>query len=269
MERGDKAKFKKITEDIRDIQIQGAKNIAKSALKAYLMIPTKKSKKKLLSIRPTEPLLRNVLNRAEKQTSEEILNHFKTTQDKINKLVLRLIKNSDVIFTHCHSSTVMDALAYAKKKGKKFEVYATETRPLFQGRKTMRDLKKAKIKATLFVDSAAGVALSKEQGTKKATKVFMGADALLKSGIVNKIGSETVSKLAEDNNVPVYIFADSWKYSKTDLKMEQRKGGEVWKKKGVKIKNPSFEFVPKKYLKAIVSECGILKYSDFLKKCKN
>ena len=264
-----KKEFDKISQEIKNVKIQGAKNIAEAALKAYFLIPSEKSKNKLLSLRSTEPLLRNVLDKAEKSSKKEIMNHFKTSQEKINKIILKIIKNSDVIFTHCHSSTVVEALTYAKRKGKKFEVYATETRPLFQGRKTVRDLKKAKIKTTLIVDSAAGVVLSGEQGTKKPDKVFLGADALLKSGIINKIGSETICKLAEDNKVPVYILADSWKFSKTKPKMEQRAGKEVWKAKKIEIKNPAFEFVPKKYIKAIVSELGILKYNEFLKKCKN
>ena len=34
----------------------------------------------------------------------------------------------------------------------------------------------------------------------------------------------------------------------------------------IKIKNPAFEFVDKKYIHSIISEYGILKYRDFLKK---
>ena len=173
-EREKRKRFNQIIKDIKEVKIQGARNIAKKALYAYSLIPKKRSKKKLLSLRPTEPLLRNVLDRIEKQPYNEIMQHFKDSQEKINKFTLKLIKNNDVIFTHCHSSTVNEALAYAKKKGKRFEVYATETRPLFQGRRTVRDLRKARIKVTLFVDSAAMVALTKKQGTKKVDKFFRG-----------------------------------------------------------------------------------------------
>jgi len=64
---------------------------------------------------------------------------------------LILVKNRDVIFTHCHSTNVVNSLIYAKKKGKKFQVYNTETRPLFQGRKTANELKKAGIKVTMLL----------------------------------------------------------------------------------------------------------------------
>ena len=251
-----KKRFNRIAKKIKELKIQGARNIAKKALYAYSLIPTKTSKKKLLSLRPTEPMLSNVINKMEKQSYKEILKHFDDAQRGINKNVLKLIKNGDVIFTHCHSTNVINALIYAKKQGKKFEVYNTETRPLFQGRKTARTLKKAGIKVTMFVDSALGVALSKEQGTKKADKVFLGADALLKSGIINKIGSEVIARIAKQEKIPVYIIADSWKYSPKEIKLEQRAFREVWNKthRGIKVKNPAFEFVPKKYIKGIITE---------------
>jgi len=265
-----KKRFNQIARGIKEIKIQGARNIAKKALYAYSLIPTKASKKKLLSLRPTEPMMENVLDMAEKKSYEEIVKHFDSAQDKINKSVFRLIKKDDVIFTHCHSTNVVNALIYAKKKGKKFEVYNTETRPLFQGRKTAKELRRAGIKVTMFVDSAVGVALSKEQGTKKVDKVFLGADALLKTGIINKIGSETIAKLAKQEKIPVYIVADSWKFTKSKVPREQRKLKEVWDvaPKNIKIKNPAFEFVKKKYISRIISELGILEYNKFIKKVK-
>ena len=205
---------------------------------------------------------------AEKKSQKEINSHFEEAQDKINKIVLKLIRKGDIIFTHCHSTNVINALIYAKKKGKNFEVYNTETRPLFQGRKTAKDLRKAGIKVTMFIDSALGVALSGEQKNKKVDKVFLGADALLKDGIINKIGSELVAQVAKNNKIPVYIIADSWKFTKSKVPTEQRKLAEIWDNapKNIKIKNPAFEFVPKKYIKSIISELGNLSYGDFLKK---
>jgi ribose 1,5-bisphosphate isomerase len=259
--------FNKIAKDIKEVKIQGARNIAKSALYAYSLIPTKASKKKLLSLRPTEPMLEKVLTLADKTSYKQILNHFESSQNSINKQVFKMIKNNDIIFTHCHSTNVVNALIYAKRKGKKFQVYNTETRPLFQGRKTAKELSRAGIKVTMFIDSALEDALSGEQG-RKPSKVFLGADALLNKGIINKIGSELVSRIAREEKIPVYIIADSWKYTKKKVLIEQRKLNEVWNKapKNIKIKNPAFEFVRKKYITAIVSEFGLMKYDKFVGK---
>jgi len=260
-------KFSQIVKDIEEIKIQGARNIAKSALKAYFLIPTKSSKNKLLKSRPTEPMMQNVLDMAEnkKISKREILGHFDYAQKEINKNILKLICKGDIIFTHCHSTNVVSALIYSHKQGKKFEVYHTETRPLFQGRKTSKELKNAGIKTTMFIDSAM------RQAIDKSDIIFIGADALLKNGIINKIGSGLIAEIANDNigkKVPVYIIADSWKFTKEKIKLEQRDLNEVWDKapKKVKIKNPAFEFVNKKYIKGIITELGLMSYNQFVKR---
>src|SRR4030042_1987475 len=201
--------FNKITRDIKQIKIQGARNIARAALYAYSLIQKKSSIKKLKSLRPTEPMLEKVLALVETKPYKQILAHFNDAQNSINKHVFKLIKDKDVIFTHCHSTNVSNALIYSKRKGKKFEVYNTETRPLFQGRKTAKELKNAKISMTMFIDSALGVALSGEQ----------------------------------------------------------RKLNEIWDNapKNIKIKNPAFEFVKKKYISGIITEFGLMKYGKFVR----
>ncbi len=260
--------FNKIARDIKEVKIQGARNIAKAALYAYSLIPTKSSKKKLISLRETEPMLEKVVNLAEDFPSSEIKKHFDYSQDEINKSVLKLIKNDDIIFTHCHSTNVVNALIYAKRKGKKFQVYNTETRPLYQGRKTAKQLKNARIKVTMFVDSAIGIALSGKQGMRKANKIFLGSDALLREGIINKVGSGVIAQLAGINKIPVYIIADSWKFTKKRIPFEQRELNEIWDKapEHIRIKNPAFEFVDKKYIKKIITEFGTLSYAKFVKK---
>ena len=265
------AQFNQICKDIKNVKIQGARNIAKAGLKAYSLIPTKTSKEKLLSLRPSEPMLEKVLVLADKIAYNKIIDHFNQAQETINKHIFKLIKNNDIIFTYCHSTNVVNALVYSKKHGIKFQVYNTETRPLLQGRKTAKELRKAKIKVAMFVDSALGVALEGKQGIKKTTKVLLGADALLKKGIINKIGSNVIAQIAKNNKIPVYIVADSWKYTNKNVPLENRTLNEIWNKapKLIKIQNPAFEFVHKKYIKKIITELGVLSYDGFLKRVKN
>lgn len=267
-----KKEVKKIVENIKKIKIQGASNIAKAALRAYLMEPTKEVKNSLIKARETEPLLVNIVNGIEqcKKNRKQCINvplHFNKAQEKINSLVFKLIKNNNVIYTHCHSTNVVKSLIYARKKGKKFEIYNTETRPLYQGRKTALELRKAGIKVTTFIDSAIAIALEKKQETKKVNLVLLGSDAILKSGIINKIGSGIIAELSYLNKIPLYIVADSWKFFPRDIGIEERDFHEVWRNapKNIKIRNPSFEFVDKKYIKAIISELGILSFDKFLK----
>jgi len=256
--------LEKTYRDIKEVKIQGATNIAKAAVKAYVSKPTKGNKQKLMSLRPTEPTLSNALNFIDKVGGKKVISHFSESQEKINKLVFKLIKSGMIVYTHCHSTNVIKALVYTKKKGKNFEVYNTETRPLFQGRVTAKQLAKKGIKVTTFVDSALLEAI------KKSDLILLGADAILKSGVINKIGSGTIAELASAHKKPLYVVADSWKFSPKNVKIEERDFHEVWKNAPgkIKIRNPAFEKIDKEYIKGIISEYGLLSFERFIKKAK-
>lgn len=260
--------FRGIIKKIKEVKIQGAENIAIAGIKAAPLFKGS-SIKELLKARPTEPALRNAIEFSKKYGQKKALEHFKTSKEKIIKNGLKIIK--PVIFTHCHSSTVISILKNAKRKGKKFEVINTETRPLFQGRKTAKELSKGGIKITTIADSAARDALTKGGEIKKADVVLFGADAILKNGnVINKIGSGLFAEIAYYEKIPVYICANSWKFSSKNVKIEERSFKEIWNRapKKIRIKNPAFEIIDAKYIKGIISELGILKPKEFVKKVK-
>ena len=285
--------FDKVCKDIKTLKIQGAVSVAKAGADAFYFfyIKNKNSKdiikklkisaKKLIKTRSTEPALRNVIAyyfheiekcKTEKELTKHfnlrykfIKNHFEESKKTILNYAFKKIKKNSIVYTHCHSSLVCDILIYAWKKGIKFEVYNTETRPLFQGRKTALQLSKAGIPVTHFVDSAARHAI------KKADIVFLGVDAISTTKIYNKIGSETIAMIASNFDVPVYFCTDSWKFdSKTifgfDEEIEKRLGKEVWDKapKKIKIYNYAFDQVSPKYATAIISELGVFDHSSFV-----
>ena len=253
-------KLRKIYKEIKNVKIQGATNIAKAGVEAYFLSPTSKNRKKIVGLRPTEPMLSNAVNLANEWPKEEILRHFSDAQKKINVEVFKIIKNGNKILTHCHSTNVINALIYSKKKGKKFEVYNTETRPLYQGRITAEELSKNGIKVTNFVDSAMHEAIY------KSDLILIGADAILKKVAINKIGSGLITELAFFHKKPIYIAADSWKFSPRNVKIEERDFHEVWMyaPKKIKIRNPAFEKVEKKKITKIITELGNMKYEEFL-----
>lgn len=265
--------FKEVCRKIKNIEIQGAESIAVEGVKALKLKSA--DVKELLSLRPTEPMLRNSLKSAKEIGVEKTLEIIKKSREKYINHGIKLIKDHYIIFTHCHSSSVIGILIKAKKLGKKFEVINTETRPLYQGRKTAKELARAGIKVTLVVDAAAGVALSKL--TKKKGIMMIGMDAVLTNdenndvkGVVNKIGSGSLAEIAYDHKIPVYVVGNSWKTSFRKIELEARNYKEIWKRvpEHIKIKNPAFEIVDKRYITGIVSELGILKPKEFIKKVK-
>ncbi|MEA3431022.1 MAG: hypothetical protein U9R08_07145 [Nanoarchaeota archaeon] len=290
--------FKQIVIDIKKLKIQGAQAVAKAGVKALQEIAIKsktksnkifisdlnKAKIILFNSRPTEPAMRNAINYIlyrlggddiediKKQFRfrvHKVQEHFKKSESLISQYGARLITNKSAVYTHCHSSTVINILRKASKS-KKFEVHNTETRPLFQGRKTATDLTKLKIPVFHYVDSAARIAL------KETDLMLLGADAITSTGkVVNKIGSELIVESAERYQVPVYICTDSWKYDpKTHFgisePMENRSRDEVWKNapKSVKIMNPAFEKINPRLITGIISELGIYSPETFVQEVK-
>lgn len=263
--------FEKICKNIKNLKVQGAEQIARAALNALKLRNDKKAVEKLISLRPTEPCLRNSIKNAMSFPEiyhgiSETLRIMNQSREKIVSYGANLIQKNSTIFTHCHSGTVMSILLEAKRQGKKFQVYNTETRPNLQGRITSSELLKAGIPVTMFIDSASTEAL------KKADIFLFGADAVTSEGsVINKIGNKMLSEIAEKYDVPSYCCTFSWKFDpKTKLgdieKLESRKEKEVWpgKPKKLKISNIVFEKVPEHLITGIVSELGVLSPDLFL-----
>lgn len=262
--------FNQICKDIKTLKIQGATNVAKAAIKALKIRHDKKAIQKLISLRPTEPALRNAINFVKKdpeKLAKKALDYLNFAEKKIAKIGAKKVEDNSIIFTHCHSGTVVNILKQAKKT-KKFEVYNTETRPLYQGRITARELAKSRIKVTHFVDSAARVLL------KEADLMLMGVDAITSEGkIVNKIGTEMFVETANRYNTPIYFCTVSWKFDPLTIKgykekIEERSPDEVWKNppKNVKIKNLAFEFINPNLVTGIISELGIYSPTVFVER---
>ncbi len=280
-----------IVKDIQELKIQGAENVAKAAVNAISEIletsifDQKKiyqdliiARDKLEKTRPTEPCLRNTLTLLFYDVNEtnvkdamrkNILKadeHFKTTKSIISEFGSRKIKDGMVVFTHCHSSAVMDILKEAKRKKINFSLKNTETRPLFQGRLTATEMINEGIPVEHFIDSAGRLAV------KKSDIMMIGADAITSEGyVINKIGSELFAETAHNREVPVYICTDSWKFDINtvfayDEVIEKRHEEEIWKDKpkGVKISNYAFESISPELITGIISELGVYNPHTFI-----
>jgi len=259
-------RFERIINDIKSIKIQGSTNIAKAGIEAYLIQPDKKSAEKIIATRPTEPLMQNAVKTLEKSINKKksaklFLKYIKKSEEKISKRGAELIKNNMNIFTHCHSKTVVNILIRAKKQKKHFVVYNTETYPLFQGRKTAKELAKAGIKIIHMDDKSAEYAL------KKSDLFLFGSDAFTPRGVVNKSGTAMYCEIAKLHNVPRYSCGVALKYA-DKIRLEQRKGNEVWNEheKNIQVLNPAFDLVNKKLLTGVITELGVMHYGEFLKK---
>ena len=188
----------------------------------------------------------------------------------------KFIKDGAGILTHCNAGalatagqgTALSPMFEAHKKGKKFKVYADETRPLLQGaRLTAWELKQAGIDVRVICDNMAGWLM--KQG--KINTVITGADRIAANGdTANKIGTYSLSILAREHNVPFYIAAPSSTFdlsikSGTEIPIEQRSADEVTTfagtqtaPAGVEVYNPAFDVTQATDIAAIITETGVI-----------
>lgn len=196
----------------------------------------------------------------------------------------KLVKSGDTILTHCNAGglatvdygTALGVLFESKKQGKRIKVYVDETRPLLQGaRLTTWELLSEGIDTTLICDSMAASLMAKGE----IDKIFVGADRIASNGdTANKIGTYGLAVLAKHHGVPFYVVAPVSTFDfklKTgkDIPIEERPGDEVREIMGkaiapkkVKVYNPAFDVTPNSLITAIVTEEGIIKRPDEIKR---
>jgi len=279
----------KTAKEIKALKIQGASNVQRAALNA-LFEASKKSKaktedefrteflrnaKKLFYSRPTEPELRTairVLKRSisntgqsveelKKRISRAAKDYEKNKKEAIKRMAFfgaEMIKPGAIVLTLCHSSTAVEMLKKAKKKISK--VYCCETRPLYQGRITAKELKKAGMDVTLIVDDAASTVM------KKCDYFITGADAFLADGdVINKIGTNQLSTVCKRYEVKHYVVTSTHKFEPESFfgkaePIEERNPDEVWEAKGrgkIKVQNPAFDRTDSSMIEGIICELGV------------
>lgn len=188
----------------------------------------------------------------------------------------RLLPSSGGVLTHCNAGalatsehgTALATMFAAWRQGKRFRVFADETRPLLQGaRLTCWELQQHGIDATLICDNMAGLLM--KQGRIQA--VMVGADRIAANGdAANKIGTYSVAVLARHHGIPFYVAAPSSTFDLSlpngdHIPIEVRDPseitapfGRVTAPAGIDVYNPAFDVTPGSLISAIVTERGII-----------
>jgi ribose 1,5-bisphosphate isomerase len=281
-----------VVKRIRRLEVQGARNVAIAAIKAIeasakqtkaedkreFLKELSEAKDALFTSRETEPLMRNALRlilcRVEGSREEDVRKLAKTvfsasqqflknlarSKEEIAEIGAKRVMDHAVILTHCHSSTVTYLLKKAKLDGKTFEVICTETRPLFQGRTTAKEMLDIDVKTTFIIDSSARFFMN------NVDLVIVGADAITSEGnVINKIGTSTIALAAHEARTPFYVVSELLKYDPATMygdyeKIEERSPKEIWRgaPKKLVIRNPAFDVTRRDFIHGIVCEEGII-----------
>lgn len=187
-----------------------------------------------------------------------------------------LVPEGGGVLTHCNAGalatvaygTALSLLYVAHQQGRRFKVYADETRPLLQGaRLTAFELRAAGIDVTVLCDGAAASLMQ----TGRVQLVVVGADRIAANGdVANKIGTYGLALAAREHGVPFYVAAplstfDRGVASGRQIPIEERPAEEVRSVAGralappdVACWNPAFDVTPAGLIAGIVTERGIV-----------
>lgn len=191
------------------------------------------------------------------------------TQEQIDAVVSRVeaakrlaaenavdvLDDGATLLTHDYSSTVLEALEYATTAGKSFDVYITEARPRYIGRKTARQLAEIdNVDATLITDSAHGLYL------EECDRVVVGMDCIVDEMLYNRVGTFPLAATAVQLDVPVTVLGSASKIVEQGFVFENeyRAGSEVMPEPadGFAIENPNYDATPVELLESVVTDEG-------------
>jgi methylthioribose-1-phosphate isomerase len=187
-----------------------------------------------------------------------------------------LVGDGQGVLTHCNAGglatadygTALAVLFTAAERGRHFQVYADETRPLLQGaRLTAWELCQHGIPVTLICDSMAAQVM--KEG--RVQLVLVGADRIAANGdTANKIGTYGVALLAKAHGIPFYVAAPSTTFdlslpSGDQIPIEQRDPREITHgfgcptaPEGASVYNPAFDVTPHTLICGIITERGLI-----------
>lgn len=282
---------KEMAEAISNMTIRGAPSIgAAGAYGMALAWLKKESMTKtavmLVKTRPTAYDLSYAVNQMLEKCDEDLVKESEAYADHIVDMCRRigengakLIRDGNRILTHCNAGalatvdfgTALAPIRVAHRQGKKIFVYVDETRPRLQGAKlTAWELLNEGIDHAIISDNAAGHYMK-----DSVDLVMVGADRIARNGdFANKIGTYSKAVLAKENWVPFYVAApistfDPSTSTGNGIVIEERSEDEVLcvgdcrvAPKGSKALNPCFDVTPAKYVKAFVTERGVIKPSQ-------
>lgn len=186
------------------------------------------------------------------ESIEGFLQRLRNGRIKQARVAARLIKNGEVILTHCNVSGILPLIGeFCRLENKTVSFFTTETRPYLQGsRLTAWELEEAGFDTTVITDNAAAYVMH----SGMIDKIIVGADQLARNGdIANKIGTYQLALLARHFRLPFYVLCPPASAAETgsDIKIEIRPDEEMFKirnirlaAKGAKGYYPAFDITP-------------------------
>ena len=173
-------------------------------------------------VRMIKNILANCDNRSSDQQNKELVinslyeylhERIILSAQLIAKEAASKINDGDVILTYGRSNLIEKAIIEAYKQQKKhFSVIIVDGRPLYEGKRLLKNLiTKEGLPADIFTYASLD-AIS--YVIKNVNKVILGASSLLSNGsMVSRSGCALVAMCANRHNIPVIVCAETYKFS--------------------------------------------------------
>jgi translation initiation factor eIF-2B subunit delta len=194
-----------------------------------------------------------------REAIDTVVGEIESSKEGAGRRAAELVSDGDVLLTHENSSTVMATLEAALADGKEFDLYVTESRPRFLGRKTARQLAdRDGVDVTLIVDGAAGHYIS------ECDRVLVGMNCLVDDVVYNRIGTYPMALAATDQSVPMTVVASSAKFIGSGFTFENthRSASEVMLEPadGFDVANPGYDATPTRLIDSLVTENAVIDF---------
>jgi translation initiation factor eIF-2B subunit alpha len=187
---------------------------------------------------------------------------------KIAKYGASFIRDGMKVLTHGYSTVVIALLSAAEEQGKRFSVYVIESK--VHKCKTAEILIQRKIPVTIIADNAVAYLMS------DMDLILFGANHVVENGgVLNEVGTYTISIVAKAFRKPVYVAAQSFKFTRKLYPLDQKEitnnetpfnsvpedESIVQLKKAypdLQVLRPELDYTPPSFLTLLFTDLGVL-----------
>ncbi|XP_021951609.1 translation initiation factor eIF-2B subunit alpha [Folsomia candida] len=181
------------------------------------------------------------------QEGGKYLKRCESAINRISKLGVTFIFDGARVMVHSHSRVLLETL-HSVPENIYFTIYLVSSEEEDNKGKMLHD--RVNIEYVRISDAEVGTRM------ENVDLVFVGAEAVVKNGgIINKVGTLPMAICAREMKKPLYVFAESFKFSlvyplnQNDIPNEYR----VDQSNGIRV-----DYTPPKYLTLLITDRGIL-----------
>ncbi len=208
---------------------------------------------------------KDIRKKEDNECIQIFLDQYTETQtqlhQKIQEYFIKQFSSISSIATYSTSGTVKGCLEVLYEYNQQMKVYCAESRPKNEGALLAKELSKIGVQTYLTTDA------SFFSQIEQYHVIVVGADAITRNGVINKMGTYPLANLAKSFNISFYCVTSTNKFMPYEYSMpdeEHKNSDEILSENGfhLKISNYYFDTTPKQLFSGYITELGLLDYTQ-------